>query len=578
MSSSPKNWLHQQLLTAPNKWFSHSPAELNSLTEWNKPNTLSAENLAEWKAYLEPFNPSNAVLKQLDKLHHSNALCVVAGQQAGLLGGPLLTIYKALSALQWAQQMEQKLKRPVVPVFWIASDDHDFAEIAPLHWMNANQSLSTTRITQREEDLGKSVSDSMLISQDWIFLLQKIKDSVSSLSSSSGSRFVDIESEYSSLIEEFNSFTLNKTSTVEDQFLHFFLRWFASLGIVPLAPKIPFIRRGAVRLYQHEIANPKASTSQLILAEDELTAQGLQNAGIHRKGAELNFFWHNEHGRCRLEWIDSSKTNDSPKLIAAYHPISGKAVWEGIAKNLEELLFAKPEAFSPNAALRPLLQDYLLPTVAFIGGPIELVYHGQLAQLYPLFNVKRPVCVPRVSITIFPKPFMRYLAKFNLTPEQLINLPIHEIEALLAERVDDERALATVDESFTAIEFTLDHLEAKLEKINDSRIIEYTQKLREYLVRGRKKIQTRATQTLSARAHSQELHWAQIKETLFPNGAPQERVLNCFPFLHQQLGADAVSRLNATLDATAWQQHQIIDCVHVPELSVFVRAPQGTTP
>lgn len=517
---------------------------------WEKPNPLTAENLAEWRVFLEPFSPSAQVLAQLEKLRKPNALCVVAGQQAGLLGGPLLTVYKALSALHWARKLEKQLKRPVVPIFWIASDDHDFAEIAPLRWLGAGRTVSNSAITQRKDDAGKSVFDSKLIPGEWANLRQELE----------ASGLTDPQ-----VLAEFDSFTPTDSASVEDQFLHFFLRWFGTLGVVPLAPRIPFLRRRAAELYAQEIERPTASTNLLLEGEALLAELGLENAGIHRKGGELNFFWHNPHGRCRLEWQQA----EEPTVVVAYHPLTGKAVWEGQGSELLELIKNTPEAFSPNAALRPLVQDLALPTIAFIGGPSELVYHGQLAGLYPMFQVKRPVCVPRVSITLFPKPLMRYLNKFGLTPKEALSVPLEKLELHLAQRVEQGKVLGELDETFDLIDQKLSALNDELSEVNDPRLLEYVEKLSTYLKRGREKLARRTTLTLSARAASQEVHWNQVKETLFPNEEPQERVLTAFPFLIQELGANAAERLSASVDATAWQEPQIVDLVLVPEFVSF---------
>lgn len=550
MSKSPKAWLHEQLLSAPNEWFAHSPEELDSLSDWNKPNLLTAENLAEWSAFLQPFKPHAQVQKQLEKLRKPNALCVVAGQQAGLLGGPLYTAYKALSALQWAKKLEAKLKRPVVPIFWVASDDHDFAEIAPLNWLGGERTVQRLAINQRDSERGFSVYDSTLKPDDWAGLFRTIKES---------------GLEFASLSEEQESFSFEEPRTIEDQFVHFFLRWFGELGIVPLVPRLPLMRKGAATLYTTELEQKNTSTELLISAETKLHELGLSDAGIHRNGGELNFFWNRAEGRCRLEW--QHPQNDS-RTLAAFSPMSGNSVWQGTAADVANRLQTHPEEFSPNAALRPLVQDLVLPTIAFIGGPSELVYHGQLAALYPLFNVTRPVCVPRASLTLLPKPLGRYLRKFGIPHEDLLSQSIEQLEKRLAERAAPG-LFETIDARFAEMDETLKQIETDLMRANDPRLIDQTKKIFQYLQTGRLKIARRATQTLSARAESDSLHWAQVKETVFPGGEPQERVLNCFPFLHQELGGDAVARLAAFVDATQWKSHLVVDLNEVPTVEPF---------
>src|SRR5690606_3523427 len=88
------------------------------------------KEISEWREFLQPFAPHERILHNLELLRDPRARVVVTGQQCGLLGGPLYTLYKAIGAVRWAERLAKELGRPVVPIFWAASDDHDFEEVS----------------------------------------------------------------------------------------------------------------------------------------------------------------------------------------------------------------------------------------------------------------------------------------------------------------------------------------------------------------------------------------------------------------------------------------------------------------
>ncbi|MDX1970909.1 MAG: bacillithiol biosynthesis BshC, partial [Candidatus Sumerlaeia bacterium] len=404
MKLSPTAWLIQQLENSPNKWFQHSPEEWKTFPSPQRSNVFNAGDLEEWGDFLESAKAPEAVLENWRRLSHPEAVCVVAGQQAGLMGGPLYTAWKSLSALQWARRLERAWKKPVITVFWVASDDHDFEEVSTVN----------------------AVVEGKLHSRSWPELNTQPGHSVGQLPVDA-SYFADMEFNYSPVP--------TNNQTLEQHFLEQYFALFGELGIVPISPRLGFLRKASSHLLLNELGDGGRGTQLLVENFSKLEEEGLDGAGIQRKGTEINFFWHRAEGRCRLERVWESDE------IQAISPLSGKTVWRGSRIDLEGIVHQQPELFSPNAAMRPLVQDLALPTAAFIGGPSELIYHGQIAPLYALHNVHRPLLVPRTSLTLVPPRVSRYLRKMELNTTDVLNQDPDEVQLAISRKTDTESAL-----------------------------------------------------------------------------------------------------------------------------------------
>jgi bacillithiol biosynthesis cysteine-adding enzyme BshC len=528
MKLSPAAWLIQQLENSPNKWFQHSPEEWKSLSSPKRSNVLDAEDLEEWGRFLKTANASAAVLENWKRLSHPDALCVVAGQQAGLMGGPLYTAWKSLSALQWARRLERAWKRPVIPVFWVASDDHDFEEVSTV----------------------SAVVERKLLSRSWPELNTQLGHSVGELPVNA-SHFADTEFGFSPLP--------TSNQNLEQHFLEQYFALFGELGMVPISPRLGFLRKASCRLLLKELGDGGRGTQLLVEKFAELEAEGLDGAGIQRKGTELNFFWHRAEGRCRLERVAESEE------IQAISPVSGQSVWLGTQSELEEIVHQQPGNFSPNAAMRPLVQDLALATAAFIGGPSELIYHGQIAPLYTLYEVQRPFLIPRTSLTLVPPRVSRYLRKMELGSSDVLSQDSDELQLVIGRKSDTESALQRLDFQTLALQNELDQLQSLLEENRDLRLEEYLEKIRRYVKRGTEKIQRRMVETLSHRAEVQGVQLEEVLAYLKPAGAPQERVLTCNPTLRLLLGERAMVRLNAAVDFCDWRFHLVVEISQLPE-------------
>jgi bacillithiol biosynthesis cysteine-adding enzyme BshC len=319
-------------------------------------------------------------LKNLDLLAEG-AVAVVTGQQVGLFGGPAYAFYKALSAIQGAHELIAR-GIPAVPVFWMATEDHDVDEVRHVTWFHDGE-LQTF-------ELPKPSEDSVPVGR--IRLGKEIDELVNRAQPLLGQTFGDLLHE-----------AYTPVATYSSAFATLFARIFSELGLILLDPLDQRL---------HVVASPLLGAA---LAErNEL------HELLLKRGKEL------EHAGYDVQ---VKVTSHSTLLFSMNHgkrqPIiasNGNFASGALTQTLDDWLDrieAFPERFSPNALLRPVMQDFLLPTVAYFGGPAEIAYYAQSEVLYKKLLGRMPVLLPRADFTLVDPKAERILKKYHLQVEDV---------------------------------------------------------------------------------------------------------------------------------------------------------------
>ncbi len=499
---------------------------------------LGTDEFAEWEAFLAPFNPPAALRENLQKLARGNVRVVVTGQQAGLLGGPLFTLYKAIGAGHWARKIARETGTEVVPVFWVASDDHDFAEVAEHRWLNASGTPQTWKVAEQPSDAGRPVYARRLSREELGAMLEAFENSVPP------SEFRD---EISAFMRELMQ---HESVDWEAQFLQCIVRWLGPLGIVPVAPRLSWLRRRAVPVMRREIERQGASAQMLKEAGEELAALGAKGLTIHRAGTEANFFLELDGVRAKVQWENG--------VARCLNPKTGELIAELESEELLRRLEEKPEAFSPNAALRPLVQDAALPSVAYIGGPSEVLYHAQIGRLYADFNVFRPAVIPRPSVVLVEPRIERLLGKLGLSAEESLALGPDGVREKAAHGADQsglaEKTKAEIAAANDAMERLLSLLQ---DETADTGLIKAVEKMQHGLVGGAGKLQERVTQYLARKNDDATRQAERVVDAFWPGGAPQERALGALSPLLRTAGMDAPVRIAEAIEGTEFGRQVI---------------------
>jgi bacillithiol biosynthesis cysteine-adding enzyme BshC len=336
-----------------------------------------------------------ASLANARRLRDPRALVVIGGQQAGLFGGPLYTLHKALTVVALARQLEADLAGPVVPMFWIASDDHDLNEVARAWVTDADGRLQEIALPQH---VAAAPSSRLPVSA--VALGGGISAAIDAL----GAALPATPRAAETLAAVRASWL--PTTTFPAAFGAWMHHLLAGTGITTVDPSDARLKALGTPLFRREIGEAGIVGRAVADQTARLSAAGYP-AQIDVREGLLTLFLH-DPGRVALETTGTGVRLSGGRTLRP--------------AELDGLLEREPGRFSPNAALRPLLQDTLFPTVAMVLGPAELAYCVQLALAYERLDVPMPVLFPRVSLTVLEPRVARIMAARGLALEEAIRL------------------------------------------------------------------------------------------------------------------------------------------------------------
>jgi len=486
-------WTLQALATRPNPPSLPGlvlPADLASFPREHS--HLSPEARGELAALLESalsrFEPHVAVLESVRKLARPNATLIIAGQQPGFLGGTLLNVYKALHAVKLAAALSREWNAPVIPAFWNHADDHDIAEVHHLWIQNRNLDLQKVPLA------GMSSGRTTLANIHFDAERQRL-DALLELLRQNLAQCDELE-------PALELFMPRDGESFSNAFTRVLLRLFGHHGLVVLEPD--WIREPLSRGLAALVADDLRSA----LAEGATTlrAAGTEPA-IDPDSAAL-LFHHVDGKRHALRFAGDDFRYDDEQ---------GSRTGAELAAELVQ----DPQDWSAGALLRPVVQDLVLPVVAYIGGWGELAYHAQLPPLRRQAGAPCTAFVPRLSATVVDPPTRAALDKLGLsvrdalaaggrlgadqsgTIETGVAASLRSIALELTRKLDGERgALAEIDRG----------LSTQLKRVS-RQITELVGKLA-----------TKADRVAANSEGRGARHFRRIDNTLFPRELPQERV------------------------------------------------------
>jgi bacillithiol synthase len=436
-------------------------------------------------------------LANISRLREPDCVAVVSGQQAGLLTGPLYTIYKALSAVKLAGCLTQR-GTPAVPVFWIATEDHDFAEVASAELIGCDCNLTPVSASSAMHSEGAPVGR--------VKLDDSINDTIATA--------LEIlpKTEFTPDVESLIRDAWKPGRSYGEAFARMMTALLGRHGLILLDPLDEKLKTLAAPLYSEAALRAQEIADALVNRSRELEEEGY-HAQVLASIDTFPLFLQNEDGeRHAVVRADSGR----------YKIKDGNE--EYTAEALSQLALREPTRFSPNVTLRAVVQDYLLPTVAYFGGSAEIAYFAQTAEVYRL--LKRPVTpiLPRASMTIVESRTGHALERYGLGLSDLFAGQ----ESLLA-RVVEEHLGAETGQAFKHAEETvnkeLDQLRERLQQIDPT--------LADALETGRRKINYQLnglrTRFHRAQLNRDEATHRQIERAfscLYPDRTLQERRLN----------------------------------------------------
>jgi len=421
----------------------------------------------------------------------AGAAAVVTGQQVGLFGGPLFSIFKALTAVKLAELATQN-GADCVPVFWLATEDHDLAEVNQAQLPGPDYSLQSFSVATHAR------ADSPV---GTIAFGPEIENVVATAASILG------DSEAVAALRE----SYRPGETFGSAFARLFARWFADWGVILLDARDPAL---------HQLAGPiyRSATEQAAELDAALLARGhqLEAAGYHQQvkvtPSSALLFTLRDGARIPVHRRVNSNGNGEEFLIGE----------EKLSKaNLLAQIAAAPENFSPNVLLRPVVQDYLLPTLAYTGGAAEVAYFAQAAVVYQALLGRITPIIPRFSATIVENKSRTLLDRYALTFPDLFHGPDALRERMAAAILPNELQSA-FDRANTALEASLAGIRNSLEAL-DKTLLDAADNAGSKMRHQLESLRARAARAELRQSEILQRHAQLLSNLLYPNKTLQER-------------------------------------------------------
>ncbi len=318
-----------------------------------------------------------------------SSVAIVTGQQAGAFGGPLYTVLKAVTAIQLARRVQSEHNVPVVPVFWVDAEDHDWEEIRTATTLDADFNVAEATLPTPagagSHPVGALVLD----------------DSVQQVVAAFAATLP--ATEFTQEVVASLNGHYRPGATIGGAFAGWIDELLGRHGLVVFDAADPRVKPAVADLFVAELGAP-ARTSALVKGAGAPMAALGHPPQVEPADDAVNLFYLDESGRRPIKIRDGAYAiGTTPRQ----------------PKELEGEAAAHPERFSPNVILRPIVQDKLFPTICYIAGPSELAYQAQLGGVYRAFGVEPPLLHSRASATILDSPSARFLEKHDVAFESL---------------------------------------------------------------------------------------------------------------------------------------------------------------
>lgn len=438
-----------------------------------------------------------ATLDAIERLGHPAARAVVTGQQTGLLLGPAYTLAKAATAIALARRLDRP-DAPVVPVFWLASQDHDTAEIDHAHLLDLEEELRRIAVPLPPEVPAGRIPFGPEA-------LEPVRRELTGIPAVEAHR-----EEVLALLAE----AAAGASAYADLFGGLLVRLLGDAGLVPFDPMQPDAARLLAPVLARELHDPRPGVEEVRRAGERLAARGLEPQLGRGEGATNLFLEEDEAGlpRRRLLRFDGRRYHTSER---SYEP-----------DELRERLEADPCALTPAAGLRPVVQDATLPTLATVVGPGELRYLAQLRGVYEHHGVAMPLMWPRATATVLEPPARRILERYDLSAAAFARAPeAVEEEVLLRLHGHAERFEAELERLATLGDALRDEVAGI-----DPTLVGSAERGEAIVRRTVELLREKAARALRERDATARRQFGRLRAHLVPNGVPQERFLSPFSF------------------------------------------------
>ena len=341
------------------------------------------------------YTVSDKTIQNINLLKSEKTYAVVTGQQMGLYSGPLYTIYKTIGAIKTAGYLKEIYPEyNFIPIFWLEHEDSDFQEINNIVILNKNNQNIDIFYKKNEKNEQNSPIFDEILSNDINSVNEEIFNQL-------------VQTEFSENLSEKVKNIYKSGKKLSDSFASFLMLLFSKFGLVLINPSEPDIKKLSKNIFVKSIENSEEIHEKVIIQSKKL----IQDGFFSQVDTKPSYLYYLDKGSKKNE-LNLRKLNKF--RIKSPFKLEEKSFFlQEIDKN--------PEKFIPNVLLRPVVQDNILPTVAYIAGPGEIAYLAQTTPIYELFNITQPFIIPRPSVTIIERKIANLLEKYSLNVFGVLN-------------------------------------------------------------------------------------------------------------------------------------------------------------
>ncbi|MDE2982485.1 MAG: bacillithiol biosynthesis cysteine-adding enzyme BshC [Gemmatimonadota bacterium] len=420
---------------------------------------------------------------------------VTTGQQPGLFGGPLYSLYKALTAVRLAEELQPVVGRPVMPLFWIASDDHDWAEANHAHVIDPGNRLHRITVGPTTDPLPRALAQ--------IPLGDRGAQAIAELAACFPPN--DYREGYLDLLRE----AYHPGSTLASAYADLMAALLRDTPIGLVDGAGARLKELARPILRAEAEDPLASEEALTETAGHLTAAGYRLQVPLPRGA-TNLFFDTRQGRDRL-----LRASGGFRLRRSGREFSSRRILAVIDESVDLV--------SPNVLLRPVVEGFVFPTLAYVAGPGEVAYFGQLAALFRRHGVEMPVVAPRASLLVVERKVARVLERLDVTVDD-----VRDVDLLQARFARDEMP----DEMKNGLRRWREGLETRASEVSSaSAAIDPV--LRGAVTKARNSglaalgaLEKKVIRAIKRRSETVASQIAKAGVNLWPGSKPQDRVLS----------------------------------------------------
>ena len=488
--------------------------------------TGRSELVEELKRFNSPFDIGQAARDNIERLADPSAVTVVTGQQLNLFGGPLYIILKISTAINLSRQLEARHKVPVIPVFWLGDEDHDYDEIRHVFLPERDR---VDHLSLSEQQNPMPPVSQLQVDEELQQLLGQVEE-----------RLQDTDFK-TSLVDLIKSCYAQGRSHRE-AFGALISSLFSKHGLVLIGGHDQEFKQQSRHVLLNSVKQHEHIYDKLSEQTDALKRKYHQQVTLYHS----NIFHLDQDGR-RIK-------------IHVGHE-DGNELWytkEGQQWQQQELLDEidnHPERFSPNVFLRPMIQETLLPNVAYVGGPGEVAYYAQTKPLYEAMGLTMPMIYPRITATVLEHPIERVYNKLPFSMEEYAQR-IEDLEQRFARQQEKEDIESIFKDWKERVNQLVEQKADEIQEI-DPTLKKSAAKATSSYFNELDKLKGKIHKSVKQQEKTQIDRIHRVKTNLFPEGKPQERVVSMIYFLNKY-GLDIWDQLLTHLEEAEYGKHQVI--------------------